>query len=65
MSSPYSSIGAINATQSALVIDPHVATAVWAIVLAVACALVIIIAEMVKQRNAPAEAKRRGKHPPR
>lgn len=58
MSSPYSPLDAINA------IDPHVATAVWAIILAVACALVMIIAEMVKQRNAPAEAKRRGKEPP-
>lgn len=65
MSSPYNAISAINAAHGAPVIDPHVATAVWAIVLAVACALVIIIAEMVKQRNAPAEAKRRGKHPPR
>jgi hypothetical protein len=55
---------AINATHGALVIDPHVAAAVWAIVLAMACALVIIIADMVKQRNAPTEAKRRGKHPP-
>jgi hypothetical protein len=59
----------INAAHGAhtLVVDPHVATAVWAIVLAVACALVLIIAEMVKQRNAnaPAEAKRRrGKTPP-
>lgn len=66
MSSPYSSAETINAAHSAhtLVIDPHVATAIWAIVLAVACALVLIIAEMVKQRNAPAEAKRRGKTPP-
>jgi hypothetical protein len=55
----------MDATHGALVIDPHVATAVWAIVLAVACALVVIIAEMVKQRNAPAEAKRRGKNPRR
>jgi NADH:ubiquinone oxidoreductase subunit 3 (subunit A) len=46
------------------VIDPHVATAIWAIVLAVACALVMIIAEMVKRRNAPAKAKQRGKTPP-
>jgi hypothetical protein len=57
----------INAAHNAhtLVIDPHVATAIWAIVLAVACALVMIIAEVVKQRNHPAEAKRgRGEPPP-
>jgi hypothetical protein len=67
MSSPYSSMETINAAHGAhtLVVDPHVATAIWAIVLAVACALVLIIAEMVKQRNGPAEAKRRrGKTPP-
>jgi hypothetical protein len=71
MSSPYSSMETINTAAHGpytLVIDPHVATAIWAIVLAVACALVLIIAEMVKQRNAnaPAEAKakRRGKTPP-
>jgi hypothetical protein len=69
MSSPYSSMDTINnAGHSAytLVIDPHVATAIWAIVLAVACALVMIIAEMVKQRNQSAEVKRRQrKTPPR
>ncbi|HEX3974390.1 MAG TPA: hypothetical protein VHX19_23860 [Stellaceae bacterium] len=64
MSSPYGSMDAINASHNALAIDPHVATAVWAIVLAMVCALVIIIAEMVKQRNTPAEAKRQGKNPP-
>ncbi len=67
MSSPYSSMETISAAHGAhtLVVDPHVAIAVWAIVLAVACALVMIIAEMVKQRNTPAEAKRRGgKTPP-
>ena len=66
MSSPYSSME--NAAQGAysVVMDPHVATAVWAIVLALACALVMIIAEMVKRRNAtaPAEAKPRSKTPP-
>jgi hypothetical protein len=67
MSSPYSSMETINnAGRGAytLVVDPHVATAIWAIVLAVACALVMIIAEKVKQRNAPTEAKHRGKTPP-
>jgi hypothetical protein len=49
----------------ALVINPHVATAIWAIVLAIACALVMIIAEMVRQRNGSAEVKRRRrKNPP-
>ncbi len=67
MSSPYSSTDTINnAGHSAytLVIDPHVATAIWAIVLAVACALVMIIAEMVKRRNAPADTKHQSKSPP-
>lgn len=65
MSSPYSSIDTINAAHGAhsLVISPHVATAIWAIVLAVACALVLVIAEMVKQRS-EAEVKRRRKTPP-
>ena len=66
MSSPYSSVDTINAAHGAhtLVISPHVATAIWAIVLAVACALVLVIAEMVKQRNEAAEVKRRRKTPP-
>jgi hypothetical protein len=56
----------INAAHGAhaLVIDPHVTTAIWAIVLAVACALVVIIAEMVKQRNETGEVKRRGRKTP-
>lgn len=60
MSSPYSSMDTVNAAHSAhtLVINPHVATAIWAIVLAVACAVVLVIAEMVKQRNEQ-DAKRR------
>jgi hypothetical protein len=67
MSSPNGSVETINnAAHGAytLVIDPHVATAMWAIVLAVACAVVMIVAEMVKRRNAPGEAKHRGKTPP-
>jgi len=67
MSSPYNSIDTINAAHSAhtFVINPHVATAIWAIVLAIACALVMVIAEMVKKRNDSAEAKRRrGRTPP-
>jgi hypothetical protein len=56
----------INAAHGAhaLVINPHVATAIWAIVLAVVCALVIVIAEMVKQRNESAEVKRRRRKTP-
>jgi NADH:ubiquinone oxidoreductase subunit 3 (subunit A) len=46
----------------ALVINPHVATAIWAIVLALACAVVLIIAEMVKSRTE--ETKRRRHKPP-
>lgn len=67
MSSPYSSMETINAAHGAhtLVIDPHVATAIWAIVLALACALVVIIAEMVKkQRTESAEVKRRRRKTP-
>jgi len=66
MSSPYNSIETINAAHGAhaVVISPHVATAIWAIVLALACALVVIIAEMVKQRNDPAEVKRRRRKTP-
>lgn len=65
MSSPYSSIETINSAHNAhaLVINPHVATAIWAIVLALACAVVVIIAEMVKQRNEQ-DAKRRRRTPP-
>ncbi len=65
MSSPYSSMDTINAAHGAhaLVIEPHVATAIWAIVLALACALVVIVAEMVKQRSAQ-EPKRPRKTPP-
>jgi hypothetical protein len=56
----------INAAHGAhsLVVSPHVATAIWAIVLAVACALVVIIADMVKQRSEAAQIKRRRKTPP-
>jgi uncharacterized membrane protein len=66
MSSPYSSMDTINAAHGAqsLVISPHVATAIWAIVLAIACALVVIIAEKVKQRNEAEVKRRRGKTPP-
>jgi hypothetical protein len=66
MSSPYSSMETINPAHSAhaLVINPHVATAVWAIVLALVCAVVVIIAEMVKQRSEQ-HAKQRRKTPPR
>lgn len=66
MSSPYSSMETVSVAHNAhaLVINPHVATAVWAIVLAIACALVMIIAEMVKQRNQSAEVKRRRRKTP-
>lgn len=65
MSSPYHSMETISSAHSAhsLVINPHVATAIWAIVLAVACALVLIIAEMVKNRSED-EAKRKRHKPP-
>jgi uncharacterized membrane protein len=66
MSSPYGSAEAVGNTAHqvyTLAIDPHVATAIWAIVLAIACAVVMVVAEMVKRRNAPAEAER-DKTPP-
>jgi hypothetical protein len=65
MNSPFNSLGTAGAAHGS-VIDPHVATAVWAIVLAVACALVMIIAEIVRERNSgPTGAKRkRRKNPP-
>ena len=67
MSSPFSSMHAAAAITPVLIIDPHVATAIWAIVLAIACALVIFIAEMAKKRTAgPGAARRdRNKPPPR
>jgi len=34
-----------------LVFDPQVETAVWAILLAVGCALVLVVSEMVKNRK--------------
>jgi hypothetical protein len=34
-----------------LVFDPQVETAVWAILLAVGCALVLVLSEMVKNRK--------------
>ncbi|HVA12718.1 MAG TPA: hypothetical protein VNF99_05685 [Stellaceae bacterium] len=68
MSSPLSSMDAIGSAHgaSALVVDPHVAIAIWAIILAVACALVLFIAEMVKARNASAVPGKRNdpKKPP-
>ena len=64
MSSPYSSMETAAHGAYAVVISPHVATAIWAIILAVACALVLVIAEMVKQRNDPAEVKRRRRKTP-
>jgi hypothetical protein len=68
MSSPSGSMDAAGAAHGvySFAVEPHVATAVWAIVLAIACALVIVIAEMVKARNpAPVSKKRDGpKNPP-
>ena len=67
MGSSYSPVDTINSaahSATTLVIDPHVATAIWAIVLAIACAVVMVVAEMVKkQRNAVA-TERRDKTPP-
>jgi len=68
MSSPYTSMHAVNAAHNAyaLAIPPHVATAIWAIVLAIACALVLVVAEIVKQRNIeePGDSKRRRRKTP-
>lgn len=35
-----------------LVVEPHVETAIWTIIAALACVLVMIIDEMIKSRNA-------------
>jgi hypothetical protein len=37
-----------------LVIEPHVANAIWAIITALACVLVMIVAEMIKTHHASA-----------
>jgi NADH:ubiquinone oxidoreductase subunit 3 (subunit A) len=37
-----------------LVIEPHIAVAIWAIITALACVLVMIIAEMIKAHHAAA-----------
>jgi hypothetical protein len=41
-----------------LVVEPHVEIAIWAIILALGCALVMVVGEIVKRRNAPAAAQR-------
>jgi uncharacterized membrane protein len=43
--------GTAQAVTHVAAVNPHVQTAVWAIVLAIACALVLIVAEMVKERK--------------
>ena len=68
MSSPFSSTDPAGAAHNAarFVVDPHIETAVWAIVLAIAGALVLIIAEMVKRRDAvPAPPERNDPEEPR
>jgi NADH:ubiquinone oxidoreductase subunit 3 (subunit A) len=35
-----------------LVIEPHVAVAIWAVIAALACVLVMIVAEMIKNHAA-------------
>jgi len=59
MSSPFGAAHSL----SAIIIDPHIAKAIWAIVLAIACALVTIIADIVKVRSLAAERRQR-RHPP-
>lgn len=45
-----------------LVVEPHIADAIWAILIAIACALVMLIDEMLKRRNAAQPSPR---HRPR
>jgi len=68
MSSPLGSTDAIGSAQGAaqLILDPHVQTAIWAVALAIACALVMIVAEMVKQHDTDsAPGKRDDRKKPR
>jgi len=41
-----------------LVIEPHVDIAIWAIIVAIGCVLVMVIDEMLKTRNAAAAGNR-------
>jgi hypothetical protein len=41
-----------------LVVEPHVEIAIWAIIIALGCILVVVIDEMVKRRNAPPTSQR-------
>lgn len=64
MTAPVSSLDPAGTAQTAYhyAANPHVQTAVWAIVLAIVCALVLIVAEIVKERHsatAPSKRDRR------
>lgn len=68
MSSPLGWTDAIGSAHGAaqLILDPHVQTAIWAVALAIACALVMIIAEMVKRHDTdPASSNRNDRKKPR
>ena len=41
-----------------LVVEPHVEIAIWAIILALGCVLVMVIDEMLKRRRTPAASQR-------
>ena len=66
MSSSFGSSGSIGAAHDAyrLVIEPHVQVAIWALMAAVAVALVMIIVDMIKDRDREA-APARKKIPPK
>ena len=41
-----------------LVVEPHVEIAIWAIIIALGCVLVMVIDEMVRRHKAPAASHR-------
>lgn len=60
MTAPANSLDPAGSAQTAYhyAVNPHVQTAVWAIVLAIVCALVLIISEIVKERHAAPRRER-------
>jgi hypothetical protein len=66
MSSPFGAVDPAGTTHDVytVVIEPHVGAAIWAIVLAIVCALMLMVIESVKARS-PQSERRRGRKPPR
>lgn len=66
MTAPVSSLDPAGTAQTAYhyAANPHVQTAVWAIVLAIVCALVLIVAEIVKERHGAPHRERNDRDQP-